>query len=1012
VVELLERRSFVGRGTELARLRELFESVVGGAGHVAIVGGEAGIGKSWFVAQFVDEVASTARVLEGACLPAAAAGLPYAPFVEILRELVRDTPPERLPALLGPGRDELSRLLPELAIRAADVLAPSEPDRASQGRLFEIVLAVFQRLAAAGPLAICVEDVQWADLATRELIEFLVRTLRDEPVLFLLTTRTDEAGSAADHSTFLAELEREDNVERLELRPFDREELAAQVGALLDDVPDPAILDQLLSRTDGNPFFVEELLLAGGLMDAALPPVLRDVLAARISKLPAPTRDVLRAAAAAGRRIDDELLATVMDIPPRKLAGALREAVESGILVRQDTDEGSVSMFRHALLQEVVDGELFPGERVALHGAFARALEARAAAGDRQISPGEIARHWDQAREPARALGPTVEAAIATERACAFPEALRLWRRGISMARTVPDGESLAGMDLAEMQASAADCAVLSGEFPAALELGRAAIAAVDPAEDAARAGTLQNRLRWYLWESGDRAGAAEAVAEALRLLPVDPPSRARAGALAQSAGISLYAGAFERSTVQAREAIEIARQVDAPGELALALGALGWSLAALGDVEAGIETFQEGQRIAEAIGRAEGAALAATNLAALLDRVGLAAGSLAAARTGYELTVGLGLARTYGGLLLGYQAKAELVLGLWDDADRSTTRGLREASSDLASLWLLINRARLLVGRGRYAEAEVLLRRARVLDERLGETEFRTALLAGEAELEVYRERIDVVRDIADRALALTARGGPPDPSLAWLSALVMRSEADAAQRLRARRRDGAAGKPGEDLGVEPRLVRIEAEVAAAIASIGRLATTPGSRAHALIQLMLAERGRLEDRSDPEAWSALVSEWSGLGRPYQVAYAQYRHAEAVLGSRGPRDVAAAALRAAEATASELGALPLRDDVRRLARQARIEIVPAAGREQPDTAFDLTPREAEVLRLVASGWTNQQIADALFITRKTASVHVSNILAKLGVSHRAEAGAVAHRVGLAGDALSPPLASS
>jgi DNA-binding CsgD family transcriptional regulator/tetratricopeptide (TPR) repeat protein len=1010
VVELLERRSFVGRGTELARLRELFGSVVGGAGRVAIVGGEAGIGKTWFVAQFVDEVDSSARVLEGACLPIAAGGLPYAPFVEILRELVRETPPERLPALLGPGRDELSRLLPELAIRAADVLAPSDPDRASQGRLFEIVLAVFQRLAAAGPLVICIEDVQWADQATRELIEFLVRTLRDERVLFVLTTRTDESGSVADHSTFLAELEREDNVERLELRPFDRTELAAQVGALLDDVPDPTVLDQLLSRTDGNPFFVEELLLAGAMTDTALPPVLRDVLAARISKLPAPTRDVLRAAAAAGRRIDDELLASVMDIPPRKLADALREAVESGILVRQDTDEGSVSMFRHALLQEVVDGELFPGERVALHGAFARALEARAAAGDRQISPGEIARHWDQAREPARALAPTVEAASAAERACAFPEALRLWRRGISMVRTVPDGESLAGMDLAEMQASAADCAVLSGEFSAALELGRAAIAAVDPAQDAARAGTLQDRLRWYLWESGDRAGAAEAVAEALRLLPVDPPSRARAGALAQSAGINLYAGAFERSTIEAREAIEIARQIDAPGELALALGALGWSLAALGDVEAGIETFREGQRIAESIGSAEGAALAATNLAALLDRVGHAAGSLTAARTGYELTERLGLARTYGGLLLGYQAKAELVLGLWDDADRSTALGLREASSDLASLWLLINRARLLIGRGRDAEAEVLLRRARVLDERLGETEFRTALVAGEAELEVYRERIDVVRGIADQGLSLAGRGGPPDPSLAWLSALVMRAEADEAERLRAGGRSASAGEPGENA-VEPRLARIEAEVAAAIASIGRLATTPGSRAHALVQLILAERGRLAGRSDPEAWSALVGEWSALGRPYQVAYAQYRHAEAVLGSRGPREVAAAALRSSEATTSGLGALPLREAVRRLARQARIEIEPAAGREQPDTAFDLTPREAEVLRLVASGWTNQQIADALFITRKTASVHVSNILAKLGVSRRAEAGAVAHRVGLAGESLFPPVGS-
>ena len=1024
MVEALGRRSFVGRGSELARLRAALRGVASGAGRAVVVAGEAGIGKSRLLDRLAEVAAEEgALVLQGACLDTADGAVPYAPFVEILRDLVRATPPERLPALLGPGRADLVRLIPELALRAADVPAPTELDRAAQARLFELILGVFERLAASRPLVLEVEDVHWADRSTRELLGFLVRALRDEPVLIVLALRTDTQGAAVGNLAFVAEIEREEHVDRVDLGPFGRDEVEAQVGSLLDAPPDPGVVDRLLARSDGNPFYVEELVLAGGELDLDVPPVLRDVLVARVAALSEAARGVLRCAALAGRRIDDELLAGVLEMPVRELAAALREAVASGILVRgggRDGRDGPAVEFRHGLLQEVVRDELFPGERIALHAAFATALEARAAeprAGDEPATtPAEIARHWDAAHRPDRALGPTIQAALAAERVFAFGEAHRLWDRAGALAAAASDAVETQAMTRDELLEHAADAAVLAGEYRSAITLGEAAIAAVDGARDPARSGHLHDRLRWYLWEAGDRRAAAEAVEAALRLLPTDVPSLARARALAQHAGILLFAGEYERSVAEASAAIEVARAVDAAGEDALALGVLGWSLAVLGDPEAGIARFREGQAIAERVQSVEGIALAAFNLASLLDRIGQSEASRAAAADGYATTERLGVARTYGGLLLGFRAKAEFSLGRWDEADASTALGLRRGATDRAELWLTTNRARLLTARGEFEGAGRLLRRAREIDDRLGGTEFRTPLLTAEAELATWEGRIADVRAVAAQGIELAEKPGPPDPALAWLAATVLRAEADAA---------AAAGERATDAD-RAALAAVVARIdrAAELAAATTVELLQGSRrGRALLGLIRAERARLMRSESPEGWAAVAAGWTEAGRPYPAAYAAYRAGAAILAAGGSRGDAAAALRTAAATARELGATPLLGLVERLARQARIDVGTADvtggatagatgdGSDSTLTALGLTQREAEVLRLVAGGWTNQQIGDALFITRKTASVHVSNILGKLGVDHRTEAAAVAHRLGLAAEPPPSPTGS-
>jgi class 3 adenylate cyclase len=288
------------------------------------------------------------------------------------------------------------------------------------------------------------------------------------------------------------------------------------------------------------------------------------------------------------------------------------------------------------------------------------------------------------------------------------------------------------------------------------------------------------------------------------------------------------------------------------------------------------------------------------------------------------------------------------------------------------------------------------------------GAVEYGALLLEARVELAVWSGRIAEARAAIDEALRVPTAGRLPDPALAWVGALAMRIEADAAEEGRLRRDEVAVG------GAEQRAVAVVDWLrgwlpAGDLAGQEARARAMEPRAAAIVALLEAEHARLEGRSDPAAWDAVAAAWETVGRPFPAAYARARSGAALLaaGQRGP---ARAALLEAHATAERLGAGPLAADIERLARLARIDIAaPTAGapsEDAPDSAaaaIGLTAREREVLRLVAAGWTNQEIAESLAISRKTASVHVSNILGKLGVSGRVEAAVAAARLGLGPD---------
>ncbi|HET7727081.1 MAG TPA: AAA family ATPase [Candidatus Limnocylindrales bacterium] len=1016
--ERLEGRGFVGRAGELARLRAAYMAACAGRGTGVLLGGEAGVGKTRLIEAFTDAVRDEATVLIGACLEFAETGPPYGPFVEALRTLVRSAEPAQLATFLGPWRPELARLLPELTSRRLDT-APPEFDRSAQARLFEIVLGLIERVAHTRPLVLVIEDVHWADRSSRDLLTFLVRNLRAAPVLIVMSVRSDELHARHPMLPVIAELEREPHVDRIEVPRFVREELGELIAGILGRVPDASMVDAVHARSDGNAFFATQLVAAAaeqhpGSARATMPPRLRDVLLARIAALSDRAQDVLRAGSAAGRLMDEALLATVLGVPGRELRPALRELHASGILVddAHGPQDGGYA-FQHTLLREVVYGELVSDERRMLHAGFAAALAERGEVAGQAVGPGDLAYHWDAAREYEQALPVLVAAGKEAEAAYAFGEAFHWYDRALQLWGRVGRADEVAGLDHVAVLQRAAEMQLLLGAPERAIELARAAIELIDQQEpgarDLLRAGHLHDRLRWFLWEAGDRAAASDAVRRSVSMVPADPPTPTRARALAQLAAIDLHAGRYAQAVEGARVAVATARAASGRSEEALALGVLGWARAMTGHVEEGIARYREGLSIALELRGVEGIALGYAELARLLDATGLADRALEASEEGLAITRRLGLERTYGGVMAGHVANALFELGRWDEAEAVLMPALALDPSGRSGLWLLVNRARLNTARGDAVAASADLDRARELQRGLLGAEFGPKLLAATGELALARGQLEAVHLTWEDAWRPLAEDAAPDPAVLWLGAVALRAVADAASRARIRRdRDGldeALARVAAILGRFARVDRI----------LGPVRPFQGRRA-ALAALVRAEAGRARAGNRPEAWAATAEAWSAIGVPFPAAYARYREAEAVLAGGDPRvvrETAEGPLREAHAVVRRLRARPLELEIETLARYARIDlgVSPAAEAGADRTAaggIGFTEREHEVLRLVAGGWSNQQIADALYISRKTASVHVSNILGKLGVTSRGEAAAIAHRIGLGRDAPPPP----
>jgi DNA-binding CsgD family transcriptional regulator/tetratricopeptide (TPR) repeat protein len=987
--------TFVGRVEELQTLEAARGRAANGEPAVVLAGGEAGVGKTRLVAELIGRCTNDgSRVLGGGCMPVGDGALPYAPIVEALRALASDVGVGGVRELVGPSWPELARLLPALG-------APErtgQADRAAQARLFELLLGLLGRLGDQAPLVLVVEDLHWADRSTRDLLAFLVRNLRRERVLLVVTYRNDEPGQQR-LGPYLADLDRGGPVLRIELARLNQVQTGAQLVGILGAAPAVELVEDIFIRSEGNPFFTEELLAAVRAGSAELPATLRDLLRGRVQALPKQARQVLAVVAVAGRRVSHRLLATVAGLTDRQLDGALRAAVGSQLLVTRPGQDGYD--VRHALLREVIDADLLPGERARLHSAYAQALTERPelADGPPVVAAAELAAHWDAAGELECALPAAVEAGLAAERAYAFPEALRHYERALELWARVPQAAELAPLDRITLLERAAEAAHLLDEHPRAVELVRQALASVDLAADSARAGLLHERLGRYLWMSLDEA-APSAYQEAVRLAPAEPPSAERARVLAGYAQV-LYLQARDAEAGRvAEEALVAARRAGARREEGRALGLVGVKLAGLGDLDGGLGLLREARHIAEEQADVGGLAMACVMMTWSTFDAGRLEEGLATALDGAEATGRLG-SPGWRDFLEQVAALFEFPLGRWEEADRHLRAVLeRDRLTGPKGVHTRWQRARLDIARGDFAAARRWLQEAEqqaaTASRAQFDAQFAGPLATARAELALWEGRDHDAFQASSEGLAALAHILPDQGADSILFALGLAAAANRAERASARRATDqaqAAQRDGDQL-----LARLQA-LADAHTSFAMVA--------AVLAQCRAEHSRLHGHPDPAGWAAAAAEWEALGQPYPAACVRWREAEALLASKAPSARAEQALGAAYAVAVRLGAVPLRRELELLAQRGRVRLkAPAepspATAEAPSVAasLGLTQREAEVLALVAAGRTNRQIGQELFIAPKTASVHVSRILAKLGVAGRGEAAAVAHRLGL------------
>ena len=901
--------------------------------------GLPGMGKTRLLRQVEADLADAGmRALHGPCVEMGAEGLPLAPITAVLRQLVEDPGPAELRRLL-PGVDGLLRLLPELD--------PDQRGPDPQARLFDLFTALMRGLGARRPAVLLIDDLQWADRSTRDLLEVLVRAPRPAPVLLVVTCHADlDAGHPVRR--FLARWARLDRVRRTTLEPLSRTETAELI-----ETADAAFADRVYRRSGGNPLYALELAHAPG---GDLPDSLRDLLLARVHELPERARRLVDVAAVGGRRVPHGLLAAASGLPEASLLDALRAAAQARVLI----PEGDQYAFQHGLILEAVVSELLPAERVRLHRAYAEALRA-----DRGLVPpdryaAELAFHWHGAGAASEALAATLEAARVAERLSAHAEQVQLLERALELWPRVPETERH-GTDRLTLFESAAAAANWAGEPLWALDLIDRALAEADPVHEPARAALLHAQ-RGLALQNLNRDGALTAVDEAQALLPaVTGPARAQI--LNLTAAVLTMHGAHERGRDAAGEAARLAAE---QGDTALETNAcitLGWALGGTGEHEEALRVLGRACELARDHDDAVGIARACLNIALTHNILGRHRDACAAAREGLVAAHRAGLDRTIGALLTARLGTALIATGAWDEAVTAirSALDLDLQGSPAADLHHLLAETALVRGQWETVRAETATAEALLG----GASHPQTASLL--AWLAVHDDRPERACDILVRAL--TAVGDPA----AW--PLLM-----AAARIAALLHPVIGESQQERLAAELR------------AALERLPADSPLRAQyaAHVTAELTAGG----------WDRVADGWDRLERPYDAACARLRAAERRLAARD-RDGAADLLRDVAATAERLGAAPLLDEARVLARNAHLP--PAQDAPSQEGALErlgLTDRETEVLRLLAAGCTNRQIGEELFISAKTVSVHVSNILAKLGVTSRGEAAATAHRLRL------------
>lgn len=920
------RSAMVGRADQLATVRRIAAGAAVREPGLAVVVGEAGIGKTRLVEELAGELAGHGvLVLRGTCSPIAGRELTLGPFIEVLRDLQRALPTVELDTLIGSWSTMES------------------------ARTFDAVVAVIARAADSRPVLVVIEDLHWADRSSSELLEYLLRRLRQEQLAIVVTVRTDDL-AYEEVRGFVADLLRHPMATRVSLSRLGPAEVEEQLRGLdpAGDLTESRV-GRIVDLSDGVPLLVEELHAAG---DRELEEVADQLLAHRISALPADARAVVDAASLAVTPPRDADLASVVTLDDAAFDAGLAVAIASGVLVRR---RHTVD-FRHALLREATEALLLPHVARSLHRCWAEVADVQPANLAQAITR---AHHRSEAGQADLALDACLEAMQHSDLAGAFPENHQVLLKAIELWPRVGDAEARTGMDLAQLLSDAAESAIVGGigDEEVRRDLLRRASAALPPEAPPERTAWLD--IVWN-WSSDGTYLALPELLRTVAAIPPDPPSRFRYWACQEAAEGLIGEGRFDEAEPFVEELLVMAegRTATVDGlrfEAGLQSGR--------GQREVAVGTARKAVQLAERMGWYLGRSRSRRTLAGTLWRVGDIPGAVRATQEAVGLLGGEqpGPIPAEWGIHANNLVELLMEVGRWPEAHDMATRVL--AADTLwpgQHEWALLSLAALASREGTHPP-----------DGSLGDdnpSELWSALFRAEA----CAARQDLAGVRAATRPGLEAEHGPHEsPNVHPFLCVVAQAEAD-------------LGAETNDPWVAERVTHLLDLVPP---------TNPWESAYAA--QTRADLARCRGAADPETLSAVVDLWRHTCVPFRLGWALVRLGESHT-SAGKNDLAREALDEAVGIGAGLGAAPLVDAAYAVGRRARIRLT--APRDS--THLGLTAREEEVLMLLAEGATNTSIAGRLSISPKTASVHVTHILEKLGVATRGEAAAWAYRHGL------------
>jgi len=1063
---MLPDMAFLGRERELALLAEAVRRVAEGRLGRVVLTGPAGIGCTRLLDELSTRVSTVPGVL--ACRGRAyepAMGMPYQAVGDALATAFDGLPDERVGEVAGTAAYDLSLLVPRLAERLdlleIDRAAPAlvAPDQLGR-RVVESILGALERLAAGGVMLLVLEDIHFADPATRGIIEALQGVGRSLRVCVVVTYQPDELHRRHPVRALTDRLAHDSDVMRIEVGPLPGKDLERLVVDATGERPPSNVMTAVSEGARGNPLIALQLAQSAETLEGVrLSDPFDQICGARLEAMPRDGARVVRVMAAARAPLPRSTVLAVHPPDGRLTMKGLEEALQSGFVI-EDGDRISIS---HELCAEAIEALELTPERQVLHAALAEQLH---------MSPAVSAWHWERAARPAEARDAHIRAATSALPLDPGDSVSHHYEQALEL----PGAAAASPEERAAVLAGAAAASAAAGRFRQAMALQRRAIESRATREasrtrghrDAATRmalGEMYAELGRYQWAGGELNGAIESMERGLGIMP-DTPSRSRARAQAVLAQHHMLEGRFAQSATIAEEAIATAAASVAHGDSATAeqghaTCTLGMDAAYLGELDRGLALLDEASELARRAGRLDDLMRAAANRTMLLYLDTRREEALAAVQRSFADAVAGGMAASYSAFLRGDAADILFELGRWAEA---------EAECRVALEWRMVRleewRPPLVLG--------LLLTESRADDE--------AASLVGQALL-----RLETVPagqwtgQLVRSAVSLSLWTGDPEGALdiaerEWPRAIesaelsVIASAASSCLEAAAAAADH--GRAGNDAGLIARArgladrVLPEAKNEIMSSSIG-----PGLGVRQEAELSLAtgraHAQRIRGAVDPAAWDQLAGEWASRKLPYKEAKARWWQALAILAAADEDDRESARTAAREPLAEayriarELPALPLLREIVDLGARARVPLPVAADaasereglvavgpgasepvavgpggpggeptrggsdiaraieeriiaslRKGPVDSYGLSPREREVLNIVAEGRTDRDIAARLFISQRTVHVHVRRILAKLGVSSRTEAAGVAIRQGLVPTQSSPDASGS